>query len=232
MPNLKDPKRKSLKVDAESYIPPVGDWEETNVVWDFGDGWLICEDRTEYDRRLMAKLTLTCVATLINQCEPGESEDVVKARTRKSYAYMDDAGFEREWGYIKQSGGAAKHYKLLHVRDPEGRPMACILMIKKASLDNPKVNLSYGRSNDLGQTSAIEIDGEPYMISECRLGTGKSAPMAVEERIIQWYTAVTGQWNEEAYLHQAITRQLYAAVTAHPATLDEFRREVPVAASV
>ena len=233
MPNLKDPKRKSLKVDAESYIPPVGDWEETNVVWDFGDGWLICEDRTEYDRRLMAKLTLTCVANLIPQCEPGEPEEVMLARLRKtSYSYMSDAQWKRESGYLKQSGGSAKHYKLLHVRDPEGRPMTCILMVKKASFDNPKVNLQYGRSNDLGQTGAIELDGEPYMISECRLGTGKAAPMAVEERIIQWYTAVTGQWNEEAYLHRAVTRQHYAAITTHPATLNEFRREVPVAASV
>lgn len=234
MPNVKDPKRKTLKVDAESYIPPVGDWEETNIIWDFGDGWLICEDRTEYDRRLMAKLTLTCVANLIPQCDPGEPEEVMLARLRRtSYSYMSDAQWKKESGYLKQSGGTKKHYKLLHVRDPEGRPMTCILMVKKSSVDDPvKNNIQYGRQSDLGQTATIELDGEPYILGECRLGTGKAAPMHVEERIIQWFTAVTGKWNEEAYLQQAITRPHYAAITSHDKDLNKYRREVPVAASV
>src|SRR5687767_10072538 len=65
------------KIDCEEYLPEPGDWEETNVLFDFGDGWLVCEDRTEYDRRLMAKLTKTCIGTsgYITRCFPGISED-------------------------------------------------------------------------------------------------------------------------------------------------------------
>lgn len=65
------------QIDCEEYMPEPGDWEETNVLFDFGDGWLICEDRTTYDRKLMAKLTKTCIGTpsYINACFPVMSED-------------------------------------------------------------------------------------------------------------------------------------------------------------
>lgn len=215
------------KVDAESYIPPIGDWEETNIIYDFGDGWLICEDRTEYDRRLMAKLTLTCVSTLIPQCTGDETPEEAKAKLRKTqYAYMTDQQFESEWRYIKGQY-KEKVYKLLHVRDPEGRPMSCILMIKKSVKDDPNKMRGhhYGASNDLGQSAGIELDGELYCICEVRLGTGKTGPLHVEDRVIQWFQAATGTWNEEAYLHTQIGRRKYDAWTSEQnLDLNQYRR--------
>lgn len=237
MPPLKAGiKRGAKKVDAESYIPNPGDWEETNILHDFGDGWLICEDRTEYDRRLMAKLTLTCVAGLIPQCYPGvpleeQLERKIQALIKTGYTEKQAKVEAAYWAKSRKATGEDRqHYKLAHVRDPEGRPMSCILMARKSEVDSPKpgLRLQYADSNDLGQSAGVEIDGDKWIICEVRLGTGKAGPRAAEERVIEWFTAATGGFNEEAYLHRQITRREYAAITNHPtdAALAEFRRAV------
>lgn len=141
------------KVDCERYLPDVGDWEETNVLWDFGNGWLICEDRTPYDRKLMAKLTLTCLGSgeLYEALWPGDSRpddaywaaiaEDLRAQTHKSYDtkyYRDYHG--KKWdSWIekmvknllenkKRLGRPPSIYRIGHVRDPKGRPRAAILL--------------------------------------------------------------------------------------------------------
>lgn len=237
MPAVKKTHR-TRKVDAEVYMPDPGDWEETNIIHDFGDGWLICEDRTEYDRRLMAKLTLTCVTSLIPHCDPGPNLEEYKQNIIAKYERTYGKGSkiaEQEAKYelsnLPKSGWDHLWYKLAHVRDPESRPRTCILLAKKAILDDPKKRrLMQYISDDLGQAAPIILDGEEYMIEECRIGTGKAAPMAVEERIIEWYKEVTGIWNEESYLRQLSFRRPYTAYTSHPASLQEYRRPEPVPA--
>ena len=228
------------KVDAETYMPDPGDWEETNIIWDFGDGWLICEDRTEYDRRLMAKLTLTCVAGLIPRCIPDasgltleEKEAKEWERLNKMYPHMTESQLKRELAYWRQSL-REPIFKLMHVRDPEQRPRSCILLATENLWSNPDLmrNAQYANSDDLGQSYPVTLEDGEFRICEVRIGTGKAAPMEAEERVIQWYQAATGRWNEEAYLKKLTERQEYAAITDHPteAALNAFRREVQNAA--
>jgi hypothetical protein len=219
------------KVDAETYIPEPGDWEEPKVIFDFEDGWTITEAVTEYDRRLMAKLTLTCVSSLIPMCDPSPSyEDQLTAFKAKieGKGYTERQMKDMLSNFEIDHRNKPKAYKLLYARDPENRPMSCILMVKKEVLDDPnkKRGLSYADSNDLGQSAAIELDGELYCISEVRLGTGKTGPLHVEDRVIQWFQAATGTWNEEAYLDKQTDRRSYGAWTAEQnLDLAPFRRE-------
>lgn len=222
------------KVDVETYLPKPGDWEETNIIWDFGDGWLICEDRTEYDRRLMAKLTLTCVSGLIPRCIPDnsgltykEKEAKERERLKNLYPTITERDLKVELSYWRKSL-KEPIYKLMHVRDPEQRPRSCILLATERIWEDPDLmrNAQYVRSNDLGQSFPVTLEDGKFRVCEVRIGTGKAAPMAVEERVIQWYQAVTGTWNEEAYLYRQIDRQMYGAFTNHPTdeALNEFRR--------
>lgn len=232
------------KVDAESYIPEPGDWEETNIIWDFGDGWLICDNQTEYDRRLTATLTLTCVASLNSQCLPFDEEGYMRSREIQTRRNYDTPYYEnlkgRNWIEEKiqtllkediRRSGKDPVYKILHVRDPEGRPRACVLAALWSCIPSKGGKAPFGYypyldSDDLGQSHPIIIDGQEFMILEVRIGTGKAAPWAVEDRVVQWYAESTGEWDEDAYLVKQFARKEWEAVQPMKADeLADYRRK-------
>lgn len=227
------------KVDCEKYMPDPGDWEETNVIWDFGDGWLICEDRTPYDRKLMAKLTLTCIGSgeVYDRMWPGEVKDAAywaretEALTEKyvkgRYFMSDEAAksaAEEEISY-KKAVKCSPVYRMMHVRDPKQRPRAAILLCMAEIADGtkklPGEYLGYIKGRDLAQTHPIILDDIAWHVLECRIGTGNGAPTAIMTRICQWYAEATGQWDEKAY--QEAKPQVWHAVKTQETNLDKFR---------
>lgn len=80
------------KINCEEYLPEPGDWEDTLVRHEFKDGWKIVEDVTTYDRKLMAKLTMTCVGgqPYIDRCFPGISEEEWWAQKRENFIRQYD----------------------------------------------------------------------------------------------------------------------------------------------
>jgi hypothetical protein len=259
------------QIDCNEYLPDIGDWEETNILFDFGDGWLVCEDRTDYDRRLMAKLTKTCIGTpnYINACFPPVSEEKF---WESRYKHFRDRLPEEKWvtlysraaiekkieqysydryyqdslkrqlaelndndtyeAYIEKQVAAERKmangkvygygppvplYRFGHIRDPEGRPMACILFIRADAIkgcpgyESGKFpNASYSTSNDLGQRGFINIEGQDFRIVEVRLGTGRTAPREGLERAAIFYREVVGEWDQEAF--EKVNPPMYQAI--------------------
>jgi len=85
------------KVDVEEYLPEPGDWEDTVVRHEFEDGWKIVEDVTTYDRKLMAKLTMTCVGgnTYLERCFPGIDEATWWAEKKANFYKLHDTPQQR-----------------------------------------------------------------------------------------------------------------------------------------
>lgn len=231
------------KVNCEEYTPDVGYWEETNVVWDFGDGWTICEDKTSHDRKLTAFLTKTCLGSgevydaMVSDIPDEdywaqiEKEAVLHAETLWRTPYYEKLYSKRELKKkikttteaqirnLRQRGRPEGLYRMMHLRDPENRPRACILLLKAEYFGKSQTKngwyVGYSNSRDLGQTHPIKLGGQEWHVLECRIGTGNSCPVFALERIAHWYAEATGQWDQEAFEKQNPTT--YQAVEhGHP----------------
>lgn len=241
------------KVDADEYMPEPGDWEETNVVCDLGRGWLICDQKTNYDIRLTASLTMTCVGSYLEQrkivpFDEAAWEEMTRARIRRTcdtpLAKKGHSGllsYERWLDKCAEDGlkhertmfnsmGAPCH-KILHLRDPKGRPRLCILMCLEeaiASLGTParsRWRVEYCDSNDFGQEHPFVIDDLRFRLLEARIGTGGGPPKAMEKYVIKWYRKATGMFDTKLYEEAVTKRKNYAAYMHNPSPdqIREFR---------
>lgn len=226
------------KIDVEEYLPEPGDWEETNVIFDFGDGWLICEDRTTYDRKLMAVLTKTCVGNFKTYYPPPSEEEITRdldemwEKNLQWYKNMGEKALETEKASFFRSRrtqyNAPAVHRLFHVRDPEGRPRACILAIR-ADWETQKkpgqIPPAYTTSRDLAQKHPINIEGMDCHICEVRLGTGRTAPVEALARVVHWYKEATGEWDQKAF--EKHDPAPYTAINGKRDGLDKYRCKPP-----
>jgi hypothetical protein len=101
------------KIDVEEYLPDVGDWEDTVVLHEFEDGWKIVEDETTYDRKLMAKLTKTCVGgqTYLDMAFPAKDPDVWWAEKEQRFKVItEDQGRARK-RFAEIKSGKSQEYR-------------------------------------------------------------------------------------------------------------------------
>lgn len=240
----------ALKVAVDTFMPEPGKWEEQHVIHDFGNGWKIILNVTEYDRRLMAMLTKTCVASLVPRCLPAPEFNMEEweQKERKKWVKYYDTEPNRKW-WAKQGKDPDKElerlvsqnvknakaegvnsrkpiFKLLHLQDYKKRPRACILAVLESSLKNTneRRHIGYAYSRDLGQKHPIEIDGDMCHILEVRIGTGSASPAVAEEYMKAWYEAATGKWVEDDYVQQLAKRQYYGGFEYTPARVKELER--------
>lgn len=183
------------RLEAGYELEP-GEWEESNIIYEFEDGWSIREDKTDNDRTLLAKLTRTCVTSLVTFCYP-EHPLLTKRRDEMVTKYGHDPKLK---GYY-----TAKYepfYRLMHLECPERKAHVCIVLGRASIVDNPnkRINFQYSASSDLGKQPPITLDGEGWYCIETRIGTGHRAPEYGMERICKWWAEVCdGKWDQESY---------------------------------
>lgn len=218
----------SRKINCETYNPDPVDWEETNAVYEWEDGWKVCIDETEHDLRANFKGTYVCCAGFMHLRHPlsqetidkhearitAEMEGMAALREKNGAEPLDEdtlrentvARLRREDHTFRTALPGEGIFKFGHFRDPEGRPRSCIVMARVDAIDKTGAfegwqgHAPYCYSRDLGQTHPIKLpEGNLYHVLEIRIGTGSTCPQEVMERAMEWYANSTGEWDQAAF---------------------------------
>lgn len=184
--------------------PIVGEWEEQNVVYDFGDGWKVVEDKTEKDLFTLGKITKNCIgAGWYSKLLPApENEAEVRERSIRAQ-WETPSNIElrgREWVEQMIAGAlkvpTVRQYKILHLEDEERRPYAAIILGEKVAVEG---GCTYASYRDLGQETCVELDGILFKLLQATWTTAWVPPVAFERLPIWWKEKSDGEWDEDAF---------------------------------